>query len=189
MTCLWPSFFVARSLARRFLRTYFILRSTSRYLPSLLSTVSTKVVNNREYYVCMDHAMMNEMVVRWFSLYLCAAVEGWRSETSLVSCRMRPSWLEMTTQAVSMNQTFPSSSGSGISGLGIETAETRVNTIIACPFVYGSCATVLPKKSQDIGTHKWTLFLRGPNGEDLSGITCTLHSPFFLFTLVDLNMW
>ena len=62
---MFVTFFVARSLARRFLRTYFILRSTSRYLAYYLPTaVSTKVVNNREYYVCMDHAMMNEMVVR-----------------------------------------------------------------------------------------------------------------------------
>lgn len=88
----------------------------------------------------------------------------------------------MTTYALPTPQTFPSSSGGGsVSGLGIESDENRVNTIIACPFIYGSSATVLPKKSHDVGTHKWTLFLRGPNGEDLSGI-----STFpLIFVLVD----
>ena len=85
----------------------------------------------------------------------------------------------MASLAPPMPPTF-SSSSSGSGGLGVETGEFQASTIIACPFIYGSCASVLPKKSQDIGTHKWTLFLRGPNGEDLSGKYSMLTFPLEL---------
>jgi YEATS domain-containing protein 4 len=36
------------------------------------------------------------------------------------------------------------------------------------PFVYGSVAFYLGKKADDFQTHQWTLYVRGPNNEDLS---------------------
>jgi YEATS domain-containing protein 4 len=54
---------------------------------------------------------------------------------------------------------------------------------VACPFVYGSLAVPLPKKSLDSqATHKWTLFVRGPNDEDMScfisKVAFSLHQSF-----------
>jgi YEATS domain-containing protein 4 len=45
----------------------------------------------------------------------------------------------------------------------------RLSRTTAClPIVYGSLAYYLGKKAQESQTHEWTLFLRGPNHEDLS---------------------
>lgn len=41
------------------------------------------------------------------------------------------------------------------------------NTTICLPIVYGSIAFPLPK-TEEYNTHKWTLFIRGPNNEDIS---------------------
>jgi YEATS domain-containing protein 4 len=53
---------------------------------------------------------------------------------------------------------------------------------VACPFIYGSFCTALGKKTTDLGTHRWTLFLRGPNDEDMScfvsKVVFTLHPSF-----------
>ena len=60
----------------------------------------------------------------------------------------------------------------------------RLDTFsVACPFVYGSLAIPLPKKSLDSqATHRWTLFVRGPNDEDLacfiSKVAFSLHQSF-----------
>jgi YEATS domain-containing protein 4 len=43
-----------------------------------------------------------------------------------------------------------------------------VNTTICLPIVYGSIAFFLGKKADEYHTHKWCLYLRGPNDEDLS---------------------
>ncbi len=46
--------------------------------------------------------------------------------------------------------------------------ETRhENTTICLPIVYGSIAFPLPK-TEEYNTHRWTLYVRGPNNEDLS---------------------
>mmetsp|Transcript_26054 Transcript_26054/g.38522 ORF Transcript_26054/g.38522 Transcript_26054/m.38522 type:complete len:291 (+) Transcript_26054:232-1104(+) len=42
------------------------------------------------------------------------------------------------------------------------------DTTICLPFVYGSVAFFLGKKADEYHTHKWTLYIRGPNHEDLS---------------------
>ena len=42
------------------------------------------------------------------------------------------------------------------------------DTAVSVPIVYGSCAFFLGKKAHETATHKWTLFVRGPNDEDLS---------------------
>ena len=41
------------------------------------------------------------------------------------------------------------------------------NTTVCLPIVYGSIAFFLGKKADEYHTHKWTLYLRGPNDEDL----------------------
>lgn len=41
------------------------------------------------------------------------------------------------------------------------------NTTICLPIVYGSIAFPLPK-TEEYNTHSWTLYVRGPNNEDLS---------------------
>ena len=46
--------------------------------------------------------------------------------------------------------------------------QTRLeNTTLCVPIVYGSMAFPLPK-NEEYNTHRWTLFVRGPNNEDLS---------------------
>ncbi|CAM9475285.1 unnamed protein product [Ascophyllum nodosum] len=65
-----------------------------------------------------------------------------------------------------------------------ETVKTRKKGIsVACPIAYGSLAFLLERKKQsEYITHKWTLFVRGPNGEDISyfvsKVVFTLHPSF-----------
>ena len=55
-------------------------------------------------------------------------------------------------------------------------------TTVACPFVYGSIAHWMGKKADEFATHKWTLYVRGPNMEDMSSfiskVVFTLHPSF-----------
>ena len=61
-------------------------------------------------------------------------------------------------------------------------AEEGTMTMVACPFVYGSIAYYLGKKADQYASHKWSLFIRGPNFEDLScfvsKVVFTLHPSF-----------
>lgn len=56
------------------------------------------------------------------------------------------------------------------------------DTAVSVPIVYGSCAFFLGKKAHETATHKWTLFVRGPNDEDLSvfisKVAFSLHESF-----------
>mmetsp|Transcript_19591 Transcript_19591/g.28184 ORF Transcript_19591/g.28184 Transcript_19591/m.28184 type:complete len:264 (-) Transcript_19591:133-924(-) len=56
------------------------------------------------------------------------------------------------------------------------------DTTIACPIVYGSMSVWMGRKAHEFATHKWTLFVRGPNDEDLScfvsKIIFSLHPSF-----------
>lgn len=56
------------------------------------------------------------------------------------------------------------------------------DTAVGVPVVYGSCAHFLGKKAHETATHKWTLFVRGPNNEDLSiilsKVAFSLHESF-----------
>lgn len=58
------------------------------------------------------------------------------------------------------------------------------NTTVACPIIYGSIAYYLGKRAEEYATHKWSLFVRGPNGEDLScfiaKVVFHLHPSFAL---------
>jgi YEATS domain-containing protein 4 len=53
---------------------------------------------------------------------------------------------------------------------------------VACPIVYGTIAFYLGKKAEEFNTHRWTLFVRGPNDEDISTfvekVVFTLHPSF-----------
>lgn len=49
-----------------------------------------------------------------------------------------------------------------------EAPSRLLNTTACLPFVYGSVAVFLGNKADDTNTHKWTLYLRGANNEDLS---------------------
>lgn len=56
------------------------------------------------------------------------------------------------------------------------------NTTACLPLVHGSVAWYLGKKADDFQTHQWTLYLRGPNNEDLSHciqkVVFQLHASF-----------
>jgi YEATS domain-containing protein 4 len=56
------------------------------------------------------------------------------------------------------------------------------NTTVLAPIVYGSAAFYLGKKGEQTSTHRWTLFIRGPNDEDLSvfvsKVAFSLHESF-----------
>jgi YEATS domain-containing protein 4 len=46
--------------------------------------------------------------------------------------------------------------------------QLQQHTVACLPIVYGSIAFYLGKKADEYQTHEWSLFLRGPNHEDLS---------------------
>ncbi|KAJ8601090.1 hypothetical protein CTAYLR_007828 [Chrysophaeum taylorii] len=48
------------------------------------------------------------------------------------------------------------------------TRKRTTKKAVCCPVVYGSIAFALGKKGDEFATHKWTLFVRGPSGEELS---------------------
>ena len=56
------------------------------------------------------------------------------------------------------------------------------NQIIVKPFIYGSVAISLGKKSKEKLTHKWCVYVRGVNNENISNfiksVTFTLHTTF-----------
>ncbi len=63
------------------------------------------------------------------------------------------------------------------------TDATRLpNTTICVPIAYGSIAFQLKKPDSNNNTHQWTLYLRGPNNEDLSAgiakVVFQLHPSF-----------
>jgi YEATS domain-containing protein 4 len=67
------------------------------------------------------------------------------------------------------------------------TASTRrlPNTTASLPIVYGSIAGYLGKKADELQTHEWTLFIRGPNQHDdhlssvvISKVVFQLHPSF-----------
>ena len=65
----------------------------------------------------------------------------------------------------------------------MEVVTKRSKDTVICPIVYGSMAFYLGKnKSQDMNTHRWSLFIRGPNDEDLSifvsKVAFSLHESF-----------
>ena len=45
-------------------------------------------------------------------------------------------------------------------------AQRVKDAAVCCPLVYGSLAFWLGRKADEFHTHKWTLFVRGPHGEE-----------------------
>ncbi|CAN0063526.1 unnamed protein product [Scytosiphon promiscuus] len=74
--------------------------------------------------------------------------------------------------------------GAGAAAPAAVVPKTRKKGLsVACPIAYGSLAFLLERKKQsEFVTHKWTLFVRGPNGEDISyfvsKVVFTLHPSF-----------
>jgi YEATS domain-containing protein 4 len=121
-----------------------------------------------------------------------------RSSSRTLYSRVRPQFLTlaMASSAAASRSTTPatapdtqSSSESGALGNGLskngaasDDAPRLVNTTACLPFVYGSVAVYLGNKADDYNTHKWTLYLRGPNNEDLSSciakVVFQLHPSF-----------
>eukprot|EP00934_Nitzschia_sp_Nitz4_P005114 Nitzschia sp. Nitz4//scaffold21_size171442//78450//79621//NITZ4_002164-RA/size171442-augustus-gene-0.183-mRNA-1//1//CDS//3329542420//5104//frame0 len=64
----------------------------------------------------------------------------------------------------------------------VANASRLSNTTAFLPIVYGSVAFYLGKKADEFQTHEWTLYLRGPNNEDLSSaiskVVFQLHASF-----------
>ena len=56
------------------------------------------------------------------------------------------------------------------------------NTVACLPIAFGSVAFYLGNKADENNTHQWTLYLRGPNNEDLSAciekVIFQLHASF-----------
>ncbi|KAJ2887943.1 NuA4 histone H4 acetyltransferase complex and the SWR1 complex subunit [Coemansia asiatica] len=63
----------------------------------------------------------------------------------------------------------------------MKTGKRLKGVVISKPIVYGNIATELLSKKTD-HTHKWTVFLRGPNGQDISSfvhkVEFKLHETF-----------
>jgi transcription initiation factor IIF auxiliary subunit len=65
----------------------------------------------------------------------------------------------------------------GSKGVVTTTSHNRVEGTFCLPIVYGSIAFYLGKQAADECTHRWTLYVRGPNGdEDLS---CVIRKVIF----------
>lgn len=79
-----------------------------------------------------------------------------------------------STMALQVNRQSLAATGSGPlpqmtpSISGDPTTSRLPNTTACLPFVYGSVAFYLGKKADEFSTHKWSLYLRGPNDEDIS---------------------
>lgn len=56
------------------------------------------------------------------------------------------------------------------------------NVVVAKPIIYGSIATYLGRKAEETKTHKWSIYVRGAENEDLSymisKVVITLHMSF-----------
>eukprot|EP00123_Amoebidium_parasiticum_P000671 comp11538_c0_seq1/m.5993 comp11538_c0_seq1/g.5993 ORF comp11538_c0_seq1/g.5993 comp11538_c0_seq1/m.5993 type:complete len:212 (-) comp11538_c0_seq1:68-703(-) len=54
--------------------------------------------------------------------------------------------------------------------------------MVVKPIVYGNTATLLPKKGDGVHTHRWTVYVRSVDGEDMSKyvskVVFTLHESF-----------
>ena len=60
--------------------------------------------------------------------------------------------------------------------------QNKNNSIFVVPIVYGTCAFWLGKKADETVSHKWCIFVRGNNSEDISSVikevSFTLHTSF-----------
>ena len=75
-----------------------------------------------------------------------------------------------TGAAAADNSTNAADGQSSSAAATSTTAASNVmsKTTVCLPIVYGSIAFYLGKKADEFSTHQWTLYIRGPNHEDLS---------------------
>jgi YEATS domain-containing protein 4 len=56
------------------------------------------------------------------------------------------------------------------------------NVVVSKPIIYGSIAAYLGRKSEETKTHRWSIYVRGADNEDLSymlsKVVITLHASF-----------
>lgn len=62
-------------------------------------------------------------------------------------------------------------------------ADVRQKNVTVCkPIIYGSIATYLGRKAEDTKTHRWSIYVRGADDEDLSymlsKVVIYLHTSF-----------
>ena len=86
-------------------------------------------------------------------------------------------------EALSAVASAAAEAASAYSATSITPTTNRLERTTAClPIVYGSVAFYLGKKADEFQTHQWTLYLRGPNREDLSlvidKVIFQLHASF-----------
>lgn len=84
-----------------------------------------------------------------------------------------------TTAGAGESSKDPSKTATGTDSSG----NSRLsNTTAVLPIVYGSIAFYLGKQADEFQSHEWTLFVRGPNQEDLSlvisKVVFQLHASF-----------
>jgi hypothetical protein len=77
----------------------------------------------------------------------------------------------------------PAASGPPNTAVKTEGNSPTLSKTTAClPIVYGSVAFYLGKEADEFQTHRWTLYIRGPNHEDLSvaisKVVFQLHASF-----------
>jgi transcription initiation factor IIF auxiliary subunit len=77
----------------------------------------------------------------------------------------------------------PSASGPPTTAVKTEGNSPTLSKTTAClPIVYGSVAFFLGKEADEFQTHRWTLYIRSPNHEDLSvaisKVVFQLHASF-----------
>jgi YEATS domain-containing protein 4 len=89
----------------------------------------------------------------------------------------------MTTEAASPVDAAVKIATDSSSTSAPTTDSRRLENVTFClPIVHGSVAFHLGKKADEFQTHQWTLYLRGPNNEDLSlvisKVVFHLHASF-----------
>lgn len=88
----------------------------------------------------------------------------------------------LATPVPSNTQSAANLSSSLGNGDNVGSNNRLANTTACLPFVYGSVSFFLGKKADEYHTHRWTLYLRGANDEDLSGciskVVFQLHPSF-----------
>lgn len=88
----------------------------------------------------------------------------------------------MVPPSSSISEDPQQSNNNSSSSNNAEDQQRLTNTTACLPIVYGSIAHFLGKKADEFKTHEWTLYVRGPNHEDLSSVVSsvifTLHPSF-----------
>ena len=99
-------------------------------------------------------------------------------------CFLMPSAASTSSVAASADGAAAAASASeGGAAAPANAASPRLlNTTVCVPNAYGSIAIYLGNSADEYATHEWTLYVRGPNDEDLSAavakVVFSLHPSF-----------